>query len=161
MSEGEHVWPAQLKLLCCLDVCRQAASSLDGAKISCRHLQEALELAVEQRLTQEYDDAEAEKHWYGRGAALGTDFSFTAKLNEFPEMETAGKSFVPNRGRNRVKYGTFDQDSAEGCIQDRLQPAVSMVNPGSTQAAGKEESMIPSNAEIPPVTHLQDQTLQR
>lgn len=155
------VWSAQLKLLCCLDVRRQAASSLDVAKISCRHLHEASELAVEQRFTHEYDDTETEKHWYGRRAALGTDFSFTAKLNEFPEMETAGKSFVPNRGRNRVKYRTFDQNSAEGCIQDRLQPAVSMVNPGSTQAAGKKENMIPSNAEIPPVTNLQDQTLQR
>eukprot|EP00066_Takifugu_rubripes_P016760 XP_011606026.1 PREDICTED: leucine-rich repeat and IQ domain-containing protein 1 [Takifugu rubripes] len=105
---------------------RQAASSLDAAKISCRHLHEASQLAVEQRFTHEYDDTETEKHW----------------------------------GRNRVKYGTFDQNSAESCIQDRLQPAASMVNPGSTQAAGKKENMIPSNAEIPPVTNLQDQTLQ-
>lgn len=115
---------------------------------------------MEQRFTHEYDDAEAEKHWYGRGAALGTDLSFTAKLNEFPEMESAGKSFVPNRGRNRVKYGTFDQSSAEGCIQDRLQPA-SMVDPGSTQAAGNRENTVPSNAETPPVTNLQEQTLLR
>ncbi|XP_056908246.1 leucine-rich repeat and IQ domain-containing protein 1 isoform X2 [Takifugu flavidus] len=105
---------------------RQAASSLDAAKISCRHLHEASQLAVEQRFTHEYDDTETEKHW----------------------------------GRNRVKYGTFDQNSAESCIQDRLQPAASMVNPGSTQAAGKKENMIPSNADIPPVTNLQDQTLQ-
>lgn len=144
-----------------MDVHREAASLLDVAKISCRHLHESLQLAMEQRCTHEYDDADAEKHWYGRRAALGTDFGFTAKLNEFPEMESAGKSFVPNRGRNRVNYRTFDQNSAESCIQDRFQPAVSMVNPGGVQAAGKRENMIPSNAEIPPVTNLQAQTLQR
>lgn len=129
--------------------------------MSCRHLHEALQLAVEQRFTQEYDDTQTEKPWYGRRAALGTGLGFTAKLNEFPETETAGKSFVPNRGRNRVKYGTFDQNSAEGCVQGRLQPAASTVNPGGTQAAGKKEPLIPSDAQIPPVTTLQDQTLQR
>lgn len=150
-----------LKLFCCLDVHRQASSSLQAAKISCRHLSEALQLAVQQRFAHEYDDTEAEKHWYARQTALGTDFPFTAKLNEFPEMQAAGKSFVPNRGRNRVNYSTFDQNSAESCIQDRLQPAVSVVNGGGAQAAAKKEEMIPPNAEIPPVTNHRDHALHR
>lgn len=150
----------QLKVSCRLDVRRQAASSLEAAEISCRHLKEALQLAVEQRFTHEYDDTEAEKHWYGRRAALGTRCRFTAKLNEFPEMETAGKSFVPSRGRNGVNCRTSDQNSAESCIQGRRQPAVSVVNPGSARTAGRRENMIPSN-ELPPVTNLHGQTLRR
>lgn len=150
-----------LKLFCCLDVHRQASSSLHAAKISCRHLAEALQLAVQQRFAHEYDDSETEKHWYARQAALGTAFAFTAKLHEFPEMQAAGKSFVPNRGRNRVNYSTFDQNSAESCIQDGPQPAVSVVNGGGAQAAVKKQEMIPPNAEVPPVTNHQDQALQR
>lgn len=147
--------------MCCLHVHRQALSSLQVAKISCRHLTEALQLAVQQRFAHEYDDAETEEHWYARRAALGTAFSFTAKLNEFPEMQPSGKSFVPNRRRNRVNYSTFDQNSAESRIQDRLQPAASVVNGGGAQAAVKKEGMIPPHAEVPPVTNHQDQALQR
>lgn len=146
---------------CCVWMFRQASSSLEVAKISCRHLSEALQLAVEQRFAHEYDDRETEKHWYAHQAALGTDFTFTAKLNEFPEMESAGKSFVPNRGRNRVNYRTFDQNSAESYIQDGLQPAVSMVNQGSPQTTGKKEKIILFKPEVPPVTNHQHQALQK
>lgn len=79
-------------------------------------------------------------------------------------MRAAGKSFVPTRGRNRVNYSTFDQNSSESCIQDRLRPAVSVLNEGAAgdaQAAMKKEEKIPPDAESPPVTNHQDQTLQR
>lgn len=154
-------WVLCLKLLCRLDVHRQASSSLQAAKLSCRHLHEASQLATRQRFAHEYDDAETEKHWYARRTALGTAFAFTAKLCEFPEMQAAGKSFVPNRGRNRVNYSTFDQNSAESCVQDRLQPALSLGYGGGAQAALKKGETIPTNADIPPVTNHQDQALRR
>lgn len=155
------VWVLYLKLFCSLDVHRQASSSLQAAKISCRHLREAFQLAVQQRFAHEYDDTETEKHWCARQTALGTAFSFTAKLNEFPEMQAAGKSFVPNRGRNRVNYSTFDQNSAESRIQDQLQPAASGLNGGGAQAAVEKAETLPPNAAVPPVTNHQDQALQR
>lgn len=117
--------------------------------MSCRHLREALHLAVQQRLAHEYDDTEAEEHWCARPTALGTASSFTAKRNEFPEMQAAGKSFVPSRGRNRVNDSTFVQPSAESRVQDGLQPAGGVVDGGGAQA------------ETPPVTTHQDQALQR
>lgn len=95
---GMSDWVLQLKLFCCLDVRRQASSSLQAAKISCRHLSEAFELAVQQRFAHEYDDTETEKHWYARQTALGTAFSFTAKPNEFPERQAAGNLLFQTGG---------------------------------------------------------------
>lgn len=147
--------------LCCLDVHRRASSSLQAAKLSCRHLNEASLLAVQQRFAHEYDDAETGKRWYARQTALGAASSFTPKLREFPEMQAAGKSLVPNRGRNRVNYGTFDQNSAESRVQDRLRPAVSLGSGGGARAAVNKGERIPTAAHVAPATSRQDQALRR